>query len=160
MTSLQFPETSSHLILRKAAKNDNQAVVLLILTVLREFGMDFDPKYDQDFDNFHQHYRGKNDLFLIAEKEGKIVGSCAIKEIEPGVGEVKRMYLLSEERGKGIGTKLLDKVLAFADEHSYHKLTLFTDSIFQAAIHLYSSRGFEISKQEKGDIYMEKICKH
>src|SRR5687768_10077406 len=39
--------------------------------------------------------------FLIARRSGKAVGCGAVRRIEAGAGEIKRMYVSPEERGRG-----------------------------------------------------------
>src|SRR6185295_1025197 len=46
-------------------------------------------------------------IFLVASLDGRPVGCGAVRELEPGAGEVKRMFVLPECRGRGIARALL-----------------------------------------------------
>lgn len=146
----------NNIVIRTANKKDNNNIVKLLTDVLHEFGMKLDSIYDNDIEDMRSYYGGKNDLFLVAEVDDCIVGICGIKELEKGAGEVRKLYVLSDYRGLGLGARLFDKILSFAKEHQYVKLILATDAQFIRAIKLYSSRGFKIVKEEE-NIYMEKV---
>jgi putative acetyltransferase len=48
-----------------------------------------------------------NLTFLVASVDGQAVGCGALRYLEPGVGEVKRMFVLPEFRGRGIARHIL-----------------------------------------------------
>ena len=45
--------------------------------------------------------------FLVASVDGHALGCGALRPLEPGVGEVKRMFVLPEFRGRGIARQIL-----------------------------------------------------
>ena len=49
----------------------------------------------KDLDNLPGHYGGKRNIFLVAEKDGKVVGTVAIKEDGSDVALLRRRQLLS-----------------------------------------------------------------
>jgi putative acetyltransferase len=46
-------------------------------------------------------------VFLVAYMEERSIGCGAIRLVDEGVAEVKRMYVVPEERGRGIGKLVL-----------------------------------------------------
>ena len=80
---------------------------------------------------------------IVAYEDGKAVSCGAIKESEPGVMEVKRMYTSPESRGKGIAGKVLCELEAWAVELGYRKCILETGKTQTAAIHLYEKSGYQ-----------------
>jgi len=56
---------------------------------------------------------------------------------------VKRMYLLSAYRGRGIGLALLEKAVRFAREQGYRRLQLETVAGLKQALRLYERYGFQ-----------------
>ena len=42
--------------------------------------------------------------FLVARRDSRPVGCGAIRQLNPGVAEVKRMFVVQEERGRGSRT--------------------------------------------------------
>lgn len=79
---------------------------------------------------------------IVAYEGGKAVACGAIKEYEPGIMEVKRMYTSPESRGKGIAGKILSELEAWAGELGYRKCILETGKTQTAAIQLYEKSGY------------------
>lgn len=69
--------------------------------------------------------------------------SCgAIKEFAPLIMEVKRMYTLPSERGKGLAGILLEELEKWASELGYEKCVLETGKRQPEAIRLYERSGY------------------
>lgn len=68
----------------------------------------------------------------------------AVKEIEPGHGEIKSMRTVEAHRAKGLGAKMLDYLMTHAKERGLKRLSLETGSFdyFEPARKLYEKRGF------------------
>jgi GNAT superfamily N-acetyltransferase len=82
-------------------------------------------------------------VVLAYEKE-KPVGCGAIKEYEPGIMEVKRMFVPPEKRKKGIAAKVLLELENWAKELSYSKCILETGKRQPEAIGLYKKSGYKL----------------
>ena len=63
--------------------------------------------------------------------------------MKSGLCELRKMYLHPEERGKGIGKRLLEHALFKAKELGFKKVMLETASELKEAIGLYRKYGFE-----------------
>lgn len=74
----------------------------------------------------------------------ELLGCGALKELEPGHGEVKSMRTPSAMRRRGAGRAVLNHILAEARRRGYKRLSLETGpaQTFGAAHHLYESVGF------------------
>jgi GNAT superfamily N-acetyltransferase len=70
------------------------------------------------------------------------VACGALKELEPGSMEVKRMYTLPSLRGKGLATIVLKELEKWAAELSYKKTVLETGKRQPDAIALYTRNGY------------------
>ncbi len=81
---------------------------------------------------------------VVAYDEGKPVACGAIKELAPGIMEVKRMYTKPEYRGKGVATQVLRALEAWAAEMGYQKCRLETGKRQQDAVALYKKNGYRI----------------
>ena len=75
----------------------------------------------------------------------ELLGCGALKELEPGHGEVKSMRTPSALRRRGAGRAMLAHILQVARERKYERLSLETGSMeaFVPAQRLYASVGFE-----------------
>jgi GNAT superfamily N-acetyltransferase len=67
-----------------------------------------------------------NGIIYIIETDKNVVGMGALKELGEGIGEIKRMYIRPEYRGRGLGKKLLKKLIEKAKEFGYATLRLDT----------------------------------
>lgn len=83
-------------------------------------------------------------------------GCIAYRKKSDGVGEVKRMFIRDEYRGKGLSKKLLEIVDGHAKEQGCHTLFLDTRIILEPAVSIYRSFGFSIVFQQGLYIQMEK----
>jgi GNAT superfamily N-acetyltransferase len=79
---------------------------------------------------------------IVAYENNKPISCGAIREHSPRTMEVKRMYTLPEERGKGVATKVLNELEKWAAELSYQKCILETGWRQPEAIRLYEKNGY------------------
>jgi putative acetyltransferase len=85
--------------------------------------------------------RTPNVTIVVAREEGRALGMAALVE-KPGYGEVKRMYLRDEARGRGLADGILRSIEDVAREHGVHLLQLETGPLQPAAIAFYERNGF------------------
>lgn len=81
---------------------------------------------------------------IVAYQGDRPVGCGAIKEYSPGTMEVKRMYTIPENRGKGVASKILRELERWAFELSYEKCILETGKKQPEAIALYKKKGYQV----------------
>ncbi|WP_392543921.1 GNAT family N-acetyltransferase [Oryzobacter telluris] len=80
----------------------------------------------------------------VAELDGALVGSVALKEVGPGHLEIKTMRTSAAVRGRGLGRVLLAHALGEARASGASRVSLETGVVplFDAARALYTSAGF------------------
>lgn len=81
---------------------------------------------------------------VVAYDDGQPVACGAIKEYEPGTMEVKRMFTLPANRGKGIAVRVLSELEKWAAEMNYSKCVLETGKKQPEAIRLYEKSGYKL----------------
>lgn len=81
---------------------------------------------------------------VLAYENDKPVGCGAIKEYAWDTVEVKRMYTSPDNRGKGIASRILQELEAWAAELSYEKCILETGKQQPEAIGLYQKNGYQM----------------
>ncbi|OHV81467.1 GNAT family N-acetyltransferase [Rhizobium sp. LCM 4573] len=80
--------------------------------------------------------------FLVARKDGSIVGCCALVEAGDGTAEIKRMFVDPEARGLKIGKLLMDALIERGRALSLSAIRLETGIHQPEAIGLYRRYGF------------------
>jgi putative acetyltransferase len=80
---------------------------------------------------------------LLAKAEGQVQGCIALRAIDHDTCEMKRLYLRSDARGKGVGYALCLAVIDRARALEFKSMKLDTVSKLQKAIELYRSIGFQ-----------------
>lgn len=133
--------------------SEQDAVVChIIRTVGAEFGAvgeGFGPG-DAEVQAMSRHYsEAGGSQYLVASVNGVVAGGCGIAPFsEDGrVCELRKLFLLPEYRGSGLGKALTLQCLAFARTQGYRECYLDTLSGMTSAIRLYESLGFRRLKQ-------------
>ena len=130
--------------LRPATNADCQPIADLVYTVLREYHLRPDPDgTDADLHDIEQAYLARGGAFCVLEAQtGRIIGAYGLYPIDARSGELRKMYLRRDYRGKGLGKLLLEHALAEARRLGFTRVTLETASVLTEAIALYESYGF------------------
>ena len=79
---------------------------------------------------------------VLAYEDQKPVGCGAIKEYGTGTMEIKRMYVSPESRSRGVGSRILGALEAWAKELSYSRCILETGKRQPEALRLYRKNGY------------------
>ena len=79
------------------------------------------------------------------------IGCVALRPLEAGTGEVKRMFVDAEWRGRGVGRALLLALIDGAEVRGLTTLRLGTLHDMEAALALYKSVGFAPVERYRAD---------
>ena len=132
--------------LNPAAVDSNPPVALareLLLEYAAELKVDLCfQKFDQELANLPGAYAEPEGCFLVASVDGIPAGCGAFRFLEPGICEMKRLYIRPAFRGFSLGRLLTKELMARAQSRNYRFMRLDTLARMQAAIQLYQSLGF------------------
>jgi DNA-binding MarR family transcriptional regulator/GNAT superfamily N-acetyltransferase len=93
---------------------------------------------------FAQGHDPVREACWVAEADGRRVGSVMLVRHpeRPGVARLRLLLVEAEARGLGLGRALVDVCTAFARGAGYRKVTLWTQSVLDAARAIYSRAGY------------------
>lgn len=112
-------------------------------TLVRQLDADLAIR-DGEEHSFYAQYNKTSELkhVVVAYESGKPLACGAIKEYDPDIAEIKRMYTSPESRGKGIASGVLKALENWAVELSYKKCILETGKKQPEAIRLYEKNSY------------------
>jgi ribosomal-protein-alanine N-acetyltransferase len=92
-------------------------------------------------------------IWVLKEKE-KIIGYLIFREIKPEI-EVFKIGVKKEYQRKGLGTKLMQKLIEFAKEKNISKIFLEVKASNLSAYNFYKKLGFKETYRRKNYYYNE-----
>ncbi len=128
-----------------------------ILKTWKDFGFTYVPEEDADLDDIQKYYIDSRGMFYILRNDTEVFGTIGVIARPENVAELTRMYVDVSQQGKGFGTQLIDTVIDFSKKSGLCKIELNTNKIFQKAHRLYQHKGFQITKEDSEDYWMEKL---
>lgn len=135
------------IIIREATDTDIMSIKTLYNQGIEDriATLETETKDDTYMRNWLETHRGRFKV-IVAEDKGQILGWASLNQYNnrcayDGVADLS-VYISREDRGKGVGKKLLSKLESLAKENGFHKIILFTFPFNQLGQGLYKKMGF------------------
>ncbi len=131
--------------------SDQPAAKALILDGLVDHWGVLDESLNPDLDDIATFYA--DGVFLVAWRDGEIIGTGAFKPHSEKQVEIVRMSVSKELRRQGIGQQILTELCNRASQAGYEEVILETTETWQDVINFYLSYGFVITHYQDGDAW-------
>jgi len=95
-----------------------------------------------ELEHLEEQYGPPHGHFLLALRGSAAVGCVGLRRFAEGAAEMKRLYVVDAERGRGTGRALVAEIVAAARHLGYARLLLDTLPSMRAAQQLYLAFGF------------------
>jgi len=115
---------------------------------LDEYFRDLAQRFDTGFDPARSNPAAEEDLtppagyFLVARIDGAVAGCGALKRLDAGIAEIKRMWTAPAMRGRGVARRVLQALETIARESGVTTLRLETNRTLTEAQALYRQQGY------------------
>jgi DNA-binding MarR family transcriptional regulator/N-acetylglutamate synthase-like GNAT family acetyltransferase len=103
---------------------------------------DITARFVKDFDE-------KRERCWITERDGERLGCVFLVKGSDAEARLRLLLVEPRARGLGLGKRLVEECVAFARTAGYRKLGLWTNSVLDAARHIYRQQGFRMVREEK-----------
>ena len=117
--------------------------------------------FDEELAGLPGKYATPDGCLLLAESEGKLAGCVALRKLDSGICEMKRLYVRPAFRGKGFGNLLAKEIISRGRALGYRRMRLDTvEPVMKDAVAMYRRMGFReiapyCNNPIAGALYME-----
>jgi GNAT superfamily N-acetyltransferase len=96
-------------------------------------------------------FSGPGSAWLVLYDDGQPVACGGLRPLDPGTGEIKRMFVAAAARRRGHARRLLAELEGIARAGGRTKIRLLTTELLPEALELYRSAGYAIVSSHRED---------
>jgi len=131
----------------ESAKEEDLVQMAELLSVLFAIEQDFKIDFDKQLAGITKLFHHEGKVLLAAKHEGDVVGMVTMQRLVSSaegdyIGQIEDLVVKEDYRKMGVGSRLLNKMRAIAQELGYKRIQLAADVDNQDALHFYTRRGF------------------
>lgn len=116
-----------------------------------EYSQAFESHVCQGLFPYMKGYDPKQDRMWIGEAGEQTVGFIAVHHVadSPGLAQLRWFLVEKDFRGRGLGSRLLERALSFCKKAGYEGVFLWTVSDLDAARRVYQKAGFKLAEEKE-----------
>lgn len=133
----------STVIVAAARPDELDRVRALFRAYQRDLGVDLCFQgFEDELARLPGEYAAPGGALLVARADAEPVGCVALRPLDAGLCEMKRLFVLPDHRASGAGRSLAQAIVLEARRLGYVGMRLDTLSTLTRAMHLYATLGF------------------
>ena len=107
-----------------------------------DFDLDFQD-FEDELKDIKRIYSPPDGTIILAYRDTSLAGCVGMHRLGETICEMKRLYVMPQSRGLGLGRRLAYAIIERAREAGYLFMRLDTITAMTRAINLYNSLGFD-----------------
>jgi GNAT superfamily N-acetyltransferase len=101
-------------------------------------------------------FQAPHGAFVIVCDGADAVGCGGLQRVDATTGEIKRMWIHADYRGRGLGRRLLHHLESVARQLGYAHVVLDTNATLTVAIAMYEGAGYESIERYNDNPYAQR----
>ena len=102
----------------------------------------------EEIEHIPAYYGERRGSFWVASEQSKIIGMFGLERSDSTTAELRRMYVDSRARHRGVGREMLAFAEDVARRDGCARMVLSTSELQHAAVSLYRGSGYRIVREE------------
>jgi putative acetyltransferase len=133
------------IFIRTATNEDCERVQNLVFGILGEYDLTVETGgTDADIADIEANYLKRGGVFeVIEDARGNLLGTVGLYPLDAETIELRKMYFDRNLRGRGVGKRMLERMIEQARARGFKRIYLETASILKEAVGLYEKYGFQ-----------------
>lgn len=130
------------------AKEEDLKEMADLLGILFAIESDFEIDFDKQYAGLKQLFHNEGSDLLVARHENQVVGMLTMQRLISSaegsfIGQLEDLVVREDYRVMGVGSRLINKMRALANQYGYKRIQLAADINNENALKFYTRRGLK-----------------